>query len=86
MSSKRTVRPPEWESGPTAADLAAIDAEWPVIAAELDALDAEIRALTYGSGLSEIEVRRARRAARVALRPVSTSAGSNATSRGGEAA
>jgi hypothetical protein len=63
MSSKRTVRLPEWEAGPTIADLAAIDAEW-----------------------SEIEVRRTRRAARVALRTVSTSAGSDAAARGGEAA
>ncbi|WP_028182656.1 DUF6284 family protein [Salinispora arenicola] len=49
---------------PTAADLAAIDTEWPLIAAELDVLDAEITmlyALDHG-GPSPLDWRRLRRA------------------------
>ncbi|MGW4682923.1 DUF6284 family protein [Micromonospora taraxaci] len=49
---------------PTAADLAAIDAEWPLIAAELDLLDAEIT-LLYAEdhgGPSPLDWRRLRRA------------------------
>ncbi|WP_327033920.1 DUF6284 family protein [Micromonospora ureilytica] len=49
---------------PTAADLAAIDAEWPLIAAELDLLDAEIT-LIYAEdhgGPTELDWRRLRRA------------------------
>ncbi|MBM0231895.1 hypothetical protein JNW91_08515 [Micromonospora sp. STR1_7] len=49
---------------PTAADLAAIDAEWPLIAAELDLLDAEIT-LIYAEdhgGPTELDWRRVRRA------------------------
>ncbi|MFF4879720.1 DUF6284 family protein [Micromonospora sp. NPDC000668] len=49
---------------PTAADLAAIDAEWPLIAAELDLLDAEI-AMLYAEdhgGPSPLDWRRLRRA------------------------
>ncbi|MGC4814115.1 DUF6284 family protein [Micromonospora sp. DT228] len=49
---------------PTAAELAAIDAEWPLIAAELDVLDAEIT-LLYAEdhgGPTELDWRRLRRA------------------------
>ncbi|MGC4815453.1 DUF6284 family protein [Micromonospora sp. DT228] len=49
---------------PTAAELAAIDAEWPLIAAELDLLDAEIT-LLYAEdhgGPTELDWRRVRRA------------------------
>ncbi|MGI5524455.1 DUF6284 family protein [Micromonospora sp. CA-259024] len=49
---------------PTAADLAAIDSEWPLIAAELDVLDAEIT-LLYAEdhgGPSPLDWRRLRRA------------------------
>ncbi|KXK59455.1 hypothetical protein AWW66_24230 [Micromonospora rosaria] len=49
---------------PTAADLAAIDVEWPLIAAELDVLDAEIT-LLYAEdhgGPSPLDWRRLRRA------------------------
>ncbi|MFI6331084.1 DUF6284 family protein [Micromonospora chersina] len=49
---------------PTAADLAAIDTEWPLIAAELDVLDAEITMLyaeDHG-GPSPLDWRRLRRA------------------------
>ncbi|MEU8182969.1 DUF6284 family protein [Micromonospora sp. NPDC049047] len=49
---------------PTVADLAAIDAEWPLIAAELDLLDAEIT-LLYAEdhgGPSRLDWRRLRRA------------------------
>jgi len=49
---------------PTAADLAAIESEWPLIAAELDLLDAEITMLyaeDHG-GPSVLDWRRLRRA------------------------
>lgn len=49
---------------PTAADLAAIDTEWPLIAAELDVLDAEITMLyaeDHG-GPTPLDWRRLRRA------------------------
>ncbi|RBQ04478.1 hypothetical protein DQE82_28810 [Micromonospora sp. LHW51205] len=49
---------------PTAADLAAIESEWPLIAAELDVLDAEITMLyaeDHG-GPSPLDWRRLRRA------------------------
>ncbi|TDC39056.1 hypothetical protein E1211_05150 [Micromonospora sp. 15K316] len=49
---------------PTAADLAAIDAEWPLIAAELDVLDAEIMMLYAEDrgGPTVLDWRRLRRA------------------------
>ncbi|WBB81283.1 DUF6284 family protein [Micromonospora sp. WMMD882] len=49
---------------PTPADLGAIDAEWPLVAAELDLLDAEI-SLIYAEdhgGPSPLDWRRVRRA------------------------
>ncbi|MFI6332148.1 DUF6284 family protein [Micromonospora chersina] len=49
---------------PTAADLAAIDTEWPLIAAELDVLDAEI-SMIYAEdhgGPTALDWRRLRRA------------------------
>ncbi|AVT41788.1 DUF6284 family protein [Plantactinospora sp. BB1] len=49
---------------PTAADLAAIDHEWPLIAAELDVLDAEI-SMIYAEdhgGPTALDWRRLRRA------------------------
>lgn len=48
---------------PTPADLAAIEAEWPLIEAELGVLDAEIAALTH-DGPSPLDWRRVRRARR----------------------
>ncbi|MEV1156926.1 DUF6284 family protein [Micromonospora chokoriensis] len=60
---------------PTAADLAAIDAEWPLIATELDLLDAEIT-LLYAEdhgGPTELDWRRVRRAeARVTRAAIET--------------
>jgi hypothetical protein len=50
------------EAGPSAAELAAIDAEWPLIEAELALLDAEIRALSAVGGPSQLDWRRLRRA------------------------
>lgn len=49
---------------PTAADLTAIDTEWPLIAAELDVLDAEITMLYAEDrgGPSPLDWRRLRRA------------------------
>jgi len=58
--SKRHVNIDE----PTTADLAAIEAEWPLIAAEIDVLDAEIT-LIYSAdhgGPSPMDWRRLRRA------------------------
>ncbi len=49
------------EHGPTAEDLAAIDAEWPLIEAEMELVDAEIRVLTV-TRPSELDWRRLRRA------------------------
>lgn len=57
-------------SEPTGADLAAIEEEWPLIAAELDLLDAEI-ALLYAAdrgGPTELDWQRVRRARRQVLR------------------
>ena len=61
-----SLSPAEGEE-PTAADLAAIEAEWPLIQAELDQLDAEIAELTAGPFMSELGRRRVRRAERRVL-------------------
>lgn len=52
---------------PTAVDLDAIEAEWPVIAAELRVLDAEIAALARPGLPSALDWRRLRRARRQLL-------------------
>ncbi|GAA1566734.1 hypothetical protein GCM10009789_20290 [Kribbella sancticallisti] len=52
---------------PTAAELAAIELEWPLIAAELDLLDAEISRITAGPAASPLDRRRIRRAQRRVL-------------------
>ncbi|MEV8377835.1 DUF6284 family protein [Kribbella sp. NPDC056861] len=52
---------------PTAADLAKIEREWPLIAAELDLLDAQIAFINAGPSPSAIDRRRVRRAARRVL-------------------
>jgi hypothetical protein len=54
----------DYDMEPTAADLNAIEAEWPVIEAELAVLDAEISALTAPGGPSPLDRRRVRRALR----------------------
>ncbi|MEU1883933.1 DUF6284 family protein [Micromonospora rifamycinica] len=74
------------EMEPSAADLAAIDVEWPVIAAELDVLDAEI-SLFYADdrgGPSPLDWRRLRRAESRVTRVAAEVAGRPAT--GGQAA
>jgi Family of unknown function (DUF6284) len=50
--------------GPTAAELDAIEAEWPLIAAELDVLDAEIHLICADDhgGPTALDWRRLRRA------------------------
>jgi hypothetical protein len=53
---------------PTSADLAAIEAEWPLIEAELSLLDAEIRALYAAGGPSPLDRRRIRRAEQRVMR------------------
>ena len=55
-------------AGPTEADLAAIEREWPLIEAELALVDAEIRALTVVGGPSPLDWRRVRRAEQRVLR------------------
>jgi hypothetical protein len=52
------------EPDPVAADLAAIEAEWPLIEAELAVLDAQIRMLSAAGGPSPLDWRRLRRARR----------------------
>jgi hypothetical protein len=73
---KRRAYPVE----PTAAELAAVDAEWPLIEAEMDVLDAEITLINAADhgGPSPLDWRRLRRAearvtrvaAELAARPV----------------
>ncbi|MEV8373072.1 DUF6284 family protein [Kribbella sp. NPDC056861] len=48
--------------GPSPTDLAAIEREWPLIAAELDLLDAEISYINAGPAASALDRRRVRRA------------------------
>jgi hypothetical protein len=50
------------KEGPTAADLAAIEAEWPLIEAEMALVDAEIHLLTVQGGPTHLDWRRLRRA------------------------
>lgn len=45
--------------GPSVAELAAIEAEWPVIAAEVALVDAECEQLLRPSGVARARVRRA---------------------------
>ncbi|GAA2812059.1 DUF6284 family protein [Kribbella solani] len=52
---------------PSAADLAGIELEWPLIAAELDLLDAQIAFINAGPYASPLETRRVRRAQRRVL-------------------
>lgn len=52
---------------PTAAQLAAIEAEWPVIAAEIALVDAEIRILAAEAAPGPLDWRRLRRARRRVL-------------------
>ncbi|MEV4267785.1 DUF6284 family protein [Kribbella sp. NPDC049584] len=52
---------------PSAADLTTIENEWPLIAAELDLLNAEIAFINAGPHASELETRRVRRAERRVL-------------------
>ncbi|HET6293533.1 MAG TPA: DUF6284 family protein [Kribbella sp.] len=47
---------------PSAADLAAIELEWPLIEADLDLLNAHIAFYNAGSSPSELDWRRVRRA------------------------
>jgi Family of unknown function (DUF6284) len=49
-------------AGPSGAELAAIETEWPLIEAEIAVVDAEIRLLTVQGGPSPVDWRRLRRA------------------------
>jgi hypothetical protein len=57
-----TLTAPDPDDGPTVADLAAIEAEWPLIEAELAVTDAQIRVLLAAPGPSPLDWRRLRRA------------------------
>jgi hypothetical protein len=52
---------------PSPADLAEIEQEWPLIAAELELLDAEISFIAAGTAASNLDRRRIRRAERRVL-------------------
>jgi cob(I)alamin adenosyltransferase len=52
---------------PSAAELAEIEQEWPLIAAELDLLDAQIAYINAGPAASVLDRRRVRRAERRVL-------------------
>jgi hypothetical protein len=67
MTHRAEVVAVECTAGPTSADLAAIEVEWPLIDAELAVVDAEIRALSAAGGLSPLDWRRLRRAERRVL-------------------
>jgi hypothetical protein len=62
-----TLDVPGQPAEPSAADLAAIDAEWPLIEAELAVVDAEIRILLAAAKPSPLDWRRLRRAERRVL-------------------
>jgi hypothetical protein len=60
----RNHRADPLDAGPTPTDLQAIEAEWPVIAAELELLDAQLLVITAGGHASNLDRRRVRRAER----------------------
>jgi hypothetical protein len=70
---------------PTAAELVAIETEWPLIAAELDLLDAEIAVLSAEGRVSKLDRRRVRRAERRVLEVGQELAAEGATVLPGEA-
>ncbi len=57
----------EMDREPTAAELAAIEVEWPLIEADMARLDVEIAALVHGRVVDELAWRRHRRQARRVL-------------------
>lgn len=70
--------------GPTPAELAQIEHEWPLIAAELDLLDAHIRLINAGPSPSALDRRRVRRAERLVLAAVVELAADEANNHGDE--
>ncbi len=61
-------RAPWQDRGPSAADLAAIEREWPLIDAELAVVDAQAALLNAEGGGSALDWRRLRRAEQRVLR------------------
>lgn len=59
---------PVSDEDPTPADLVKIELEWPLIAAELELLDAEISEINAGPAASELDRRRIRRQERRVLK------------------
>lgn len=68
------MEPNIWSQGPTARELQAIEAEWPLISAELAVLDAEITCLQTGEQSSELSRRRLRRAQAALSRQIAAQA------------
>jgi uncharacterized protein DUF6284 len=66
------VFPDPGDTDPTWADLAAIEAEWPLIEAELAELDCVIRIVSARRDPNEMDIRRYRRAQRRVLREMQT--------------
>ena len=64
----KLIRPYDDSDGPSAADLAAIQQEWPLIEAEMDLVSAEIRVLTAEPRPEPIDWQRLRAAERRVLR------------------
>jgi hypothetical protein len=75
------------EAEPSPAELAAIEAEWPLIAAELDLLDAQIAVLSLEGAAGSLDWRRIRRAEHrvLATRQALTDAGRAAAESAGVA-
>jgi hypothetical protein len=63
---------PNLTSEPSAADLEAIEQEWPLIAAEIDLLDAQIVVMVGPSTPTDLDRQRVRRAQRRVLREART--------------
>lgn len=63
-----THRTKDLDQEPTAADLAAIEREWPLIEAELELTDVEVRIWLAQGNVNELDWHRLRRAERRVMR------------------
>jgi len=68
LTGSDSVRPLGMDAEPSLVDLAGIEAEWPLIEAELAVVDAEIHLLARAGGPSVLDWRRLRRAEQRVLR------------------
>jgi hypothetical protein len=71
---------------PTRAQLREIEAEWPLIAAEIQVVDAEIALAVAGPAATDLDYKRLRRANRRVLRAATTAIHPRSDVAGGEAA